>query len=100
LAILALQDALVTSAHALAGSLRAKSREFERVLKTGRTHLQDAVPITLGQEFSGMAENVAHAAREVERTGEALLELNLGATAVGTGLNAGDDYTELAVRNL
>jgi aspartate ammonia-lyase len=100
LAILAMQPGLLTNAHALANGLRAKSREFARVLKTGRTHLQDAVPITLGQEFSGYADSVALAARELERASEPLLELNLGATAVGTGLNAGDDYTELAVRNL
>jgi aspartate ammonia-lyase len=100
LAILALQGDLLTSAHALAAGLRAKSREFARVLKTGRTHLQDAVPITLGQEFGGYAASIAHAARELERSAEPLLELNLGATAVGTGLNAGDDYTDLAVRNL
>ena len=100
LAIASMQDGLVTSAHALANGLRGKSREFAHVLKTGRTHLQDAVPITLGQEFSGLAANVAQAARALEHTSEALLELNLGATAVGTGLNAGDDYTERAVRNL
>ena len=63
------------------------------MLKTGRTHLQDAVPITLGQEFGGYAANVAHAAGDVARASTQLLELNLGATAVGTGLNAGDDYT-------
>ena len=100
LAILSMQDDLVTAAHALATGLRAKSLQFAEVLKTGRTHLQDAVPITLGQEFGGMAANVAQAARELEHTTEQLLELNLGATAVGTGLNAGDDYTELAIRNL
>ena len=63
------------------------------MLKTGRTHLQDAVPITLGQEFGGYAANVAHAPTDVEHASEQLRELNLGATAVGTGLNAGDDYT-------
>jgi aspartate ammonia-lyase len=100
LAILSMQAELLTSAHALANGLRSKSREFAHVLKTGRTHLQDAVPITLGQEFSGYAANIALAGRELERASEPLLELNLGATALGTGLNAGDDYTELAVRNL
>ena len=79
----------------------SKARAFARVLKTGRTHLQDAVPITLGQEFSGYAANVRHAA---ERAGSgrlrALHELNLGATAVGTGLNAGDDFTHASIANL
>ena len=70
----------------------AKSRAFADVLKVGRTHLQDAVPITLGQEFSGYASSIARGADDVERAATQLLELNLGATAVGTGLNAGDDY--------
>ena len=58
------------------------------------------MPITLGQEFSGFAANIAHAAKEVERSARQLLELNLGATAVGTGLNAGNDFTASAVANL
>jgi aspartate ammonia-lyase len=70
------------------------------VLKIGRTHLQDAVPITVGQEFSGYASNVRHAAGELERNADSLHEMNLGATAVGTGLNAGTDVTEAAIRNL
>jgi len=100
LALVAMLPALEHAARQLADGLEAKSREFAGVLKTGRTHLQDAVPITLGQEFSGFAANVAHGAADVERAAEQLLELNLGATAVGTGLNAGDDYTERAVANL
>ena len=100
LALLGLGSGLQASALALGDGLAAKSREFGGILKTGRTHLQDAVPMTLGQEFGGYAANVVHAAREVERAAEQLLELNLGATAVGTGLNAGDDYTDAAVRNL
>ena len=74
-----------------------RPRLSRTILKTGRTHLQDAVPITLGQEFGGFAANVRHAAEEVDRTSGQLLELNLGASAVGTGLNAGDDYTREAV---
>jgi aspartate ammonia-lyase len=100
LAILfALKDLLTASA-GLSDRLAAKSREFAAILKTGRTHLQDAVPITLGQEFGGYAANVAHATGDLERTASQLHELNLGATAVGTGLNAGDDYTRLAIGNL
>ena len=93
LAILFVLRDVLDAARRLADGLAAKAREFAAILKTGRTHLQDAVPITLGQEFSGYAANVAHAARDLERTAEQLHELNLGATAVGTGLNAGDDYT-------
>jgi aspartate ammonia-lyase len=100
LALLAMLPDLLAAARELAEGLAAKAAEFETVLKTGRTHLQDAVPMTLGQEFGGFAANVAHAAKEVERSAKQLLELNLGSTAVGTGLNAGNDYTTHAIRNL
>ena len=100
LAILFVLRDVLASARALAGGLAAKSRAFATVLKTGRTHLQDAVPITLGQEFGGFAANVAHAADDLERTAQQLHELNLGATAVGTGLNAGDDYVRAAIAQL
>jgi aspartate ammonia-lyase len=100
LAIMGMVPDLLTAASALAGGLSAKSAEFAGILKTGRTHLQDAVPITLGQEFGGYAANVVHAGGDVAGTATQLLELNLGATAVGTGLNAGTDFTDLAVRNL
>jgi aspartate ammonia-lyase len=93
-------SALVVAARALADSLARKAVEFADVLKTGRTHLQDAVPITLGQEFSGYAECVRRGARDVAAASEQLYELNIGATAVGTGLNAGDDYRRLVVANL
>ena len=100
LAILAALADLSGAAAALADSLERKRDEFRAVLKTGRTHLQDAVPITLGQEFGGFAANVRHAIADVERTATQLHELNLGATALGTGLNAGDDYTARAIAHL
>jgi aspartate ammonia-lyase len=100
LALLAMVPDLLAAGRELAEGLAARAAEFAAVLKTGRTHLQDAVPITLGQEFGGFAANVAHAAKEVERSAKQLLELNLGSTAVGTGLNAGNDYTTHAIRNL
>jgi aspartate ammonia-lyase len=100
LALLFVLRDLLTAARALANGLTGKSREFAGILKTGRTHLQDAVPITLGQEFGGYAANVSHAAAELERTADQLHELNLGATAVGTGLNAGDDYAREAIARL
>jgi aspartate ammonia-lyase len=100
LALLMMLPDLLDSARDLADGLREKSAEYAHVLKTGRTHLQDAVPITAGQELGGYAANVAHAAAQVERAWEGLRELNLGATAVGTGLNAGADYTMLAIENL
>jgi aspartate ammonia-lyase len=100
LAILLTLPAARASALVLAGALEAKAAEFTRVLKTGRTHLQDAVPITLGQEFGGYAANVHHAVRELDHAAESLHELNLGATALGTGLNAGDAVTNRAIANL
>jgi aspartate ammonia-lyase len=92
--------ALVRAARDLADSLAAKADEFTNVLKVGRTHLQDAVPITLGQEFGGFAACIHRGADNVQRSAEELLELNLGATAVGTGLNAGEPYRARVVANL
>ncbi len=100
LALLAGAAPLVAAAHALVESLARKADELADVLKTGRTHLQDAVPITLGQEFSGWAECVRRGAEDVAQAAEQLHELNIGATAVGTGLNAGDDYRRLVVQHL
>ena len=100
LALLDMLPALVASAGALGDSLERKSAEFSHVLKTGRTHLQDAVPITLGQEFEGYAANVRTGIAGVEAAAAGLRELNLGSTALGTGLNAGDDYTRLAIEQL
>jgi aspartate ammonia-lyase len=100
LALLIGAGPLTVSARELADSLARKADEFAGVLKTGRTHLQDAVPITLGQEFGGYAACVRRGADDVEEAAEQLRELNIGATAVGTGLNAGDDYRRLVVENL
>jgi aspartate ammonia-lyase len=97
LALLMASAGLVESGRELARALDEKAIAFQEVLKTGRTHLQDAVPMTLGQEFGGFAANVARGADDVERERDQLRELNLGATAVGTGLNAGDDYVERAI---
>ena len=100
LALLLAHPWLVEAARALADSFGRKANSFAAVLKVGRTHLQDAVPITLGQEFSGYAACIDRAADDVEHASEGLKELNLGATAVGTGLNAGDDYAERAIANV
>jgi aspartate ammonia-lyase len=88
---------LVAAARALADSLSRKAGEFSNLLKTGRTHLQDAVPITLGQEFSGFADCVRRGADDIDAAKAQLMELNIGATAVGTGLNAGDAYRQAIV---
>ena len=100
LALLTIHAALVASAGALAVSLERKAKAFDGVLKVGRTHLQDAVPMTLGQEFGGYADCLARAVDGLQHAAKALHELNLGATAVGTGLNAGEEYAALAIRHL
>ena len=100
LALLLGHARLVASARALAGAFDAKADAFATLLKVGRTHLQDAVPMTLGQEFGGYAACIARGADDVEHAASQLMELNLGATAVGTGLNAGDDYTAEAIATL
>ena len=91
---------LVSSARQLHAALESKSREFGSILKVGRTHLQDAVPITFGEVFGGYAACIERGADEVESASDQLMELNLGATAVGTGLNAGSSYAEAAIANL
>jgi aspartate ammonia-lyase len=100
LALLLNHGALVDATRALAAALEAKGREFSGVLKVGRTHLQDAVPITLGQVFGGYAACLLRAAEDLDTASEHLKELNLGATAVGTGLNASRAYGERAVAHL
>jgi aspartate ammonia-lyase len=100
LALLLGAQPLVQAARDLAGSLDRKAGAFAHVLKTGRTHLQDAVPMTLGQEFSGYAASVSRGADDVAAASEQLQELNIGATAIGTGLNAGEDYRRRVVDNL
>ena len=100
LALLIGLEPLLAAASLLGAALGRKAAEFDGILKVGRTHLQDAVPITLGQEFSGFQASVDAGAAGVASGAEGLRELNLGATAVGTGLNAGDDYVRLVVANL
>ncbi|HEY8562465.1 MAG TPA: lyase family protein [Pyrinomonadaceae bacterium] len=79
---------------------RKKAKEFAAVKKSGRTRLHDAVPITLGEEFGAYAENLRRAARRLEDCEPALLEIQLGGTAVGTGINAHPDYAPRAVKKL
>ena len=100
LALLLGTAALAHEARALAESLAKKGDEFKDVIKTGRTHLQDAVPITLGQEFSGFAACIERGGRDITEAARQLEELNIGATAVGTGLNAGEDFRRAVIENL
>lgn len=85
---------LYTSFEALIATLLAKARELDHVVKAGRTHLQDAVPIRLGQEFRAYAVSLRKGIDKLRRAAESLLELNLGATAVGTGLLAEPKYID------
>ncbi|MEX2221872.1 MAG: class II fumarate hydratase [Candidatus Rokuibacteriota bacterium] len=92
------EDRLIPAVDQLRETLRAKAREFRDVVKIGRTHLQDAVPLTLGQEISGWASQLDHGLEHVRATLPHLRELALGGTAVGTGLNAPRDFGERAAR--
>jgi len=86
---------LLPALNALRATLSGKASAFGAIVKIGRTHLQDATPLTLGQEFSGYAAQLAHASAHIEATLPHALELALGGTAVGTGLNT---HPEFAVR--
>jgi fumarate hydratase, class II len=99
-AALGTRDRLLPAARALRASLAAKATQFAAIVKTGRTHLQDAVPITLGQEFSGYAEQMSLGIGRVESALGGIMALPLGGTAVGTGLNAPAGFGELACEEL
>ena len=87
-AVLELDEHLLPEAEALAAAVEKKSSEWRDVVKTGRTHLQDAVPLTVGEEWSGYAQQIRDALRVIRASETALFELAAGGTAVGTGLNA------------
>jgi fumarate hydratase class II len=96
----AIEEDLVPSLDKLRGALRAKSREFDGIVKSGRTHLMDATPIRLGQEFSGYAAQVDHGIARAARARDALMELALGGTAVGTGLNRKPEFPGRAIASI
>jgi fumarate hydratase class II len=91
---------LVDAVKALSDSFRRKADEFADVVKIGRTHLQDAVPMTVGQEFDGFAVQMKKGAERLERTMANLEELALGGTAVGTGLNAHPEFAAKAIAGI
>ncbi|MBG9387452.1 class II fumarate hydratase [Caenimonas aquaedulcis] len=95
-----IRNKLQPSLMKLKATLAGKAEEFRDVVKIGRTHLQDATPLTLGQEFSGYAAQLEQADRHLHATLPHLCELALGGTAVGTGLNAPDGYAEKAAAEL
>jgi aspartate ammonia-lyase len=91
---------LVAALGALKEALSAKADELATVLKMGRTQLQDAVPMTLGQELAAFATTTGEDIDRLEETSRLLLEVNLGGTAIGTGINADPEYPQLVVREL
>jgi fumarate hydratase class II len=99
-AVTALRREMLPRVAALRDTLRRKSEAFKDIVKIGRTHLQDATPLTLGQEFSGYVAQLDHAMAHVEAALPHLCELALGGTAVGTGLNAHPEYAERVARRL
>jgi aspartate ammonia-lyase len=100
LATLATLPGFLSALDRLADALLAKGRQFDHVLKSGRTHLQDATPIRLGQEFTAYGVTVARHRRKLEQAAEWLRELNIGGTAVGTGINAEESYPASMVKHL
>lgn len=84
----------------LQDAFSAKAREFDKVLKMGRTHLQDAVPMSLGSEFNGWATTIGEEILRIKESSNLLREINLGATAIGTKVNAPPNYPEIAVGHL
>lgn len=93
----ALRESLVPALGELADALSAKAKEFDGIVKIGRTHLQDATPIRLGQALSGLAHQARLGALRAEKGIKALRELPLGGTAVGTGINSHPDFARLAI---
>src|SRR6266700_1052819 len=95
-----LKKRLAAMLEKLQGALETKAKEFWEIIKIGRTHLMDATPIRLGQEFSGYAQQVAYARARAEKAVDVLRELALGGTAVGTGLNRHVDLPGKMMRHL
>jgi fumarate hydratase, class II len=100
LATLATLPKTLAALDRLARSLLAKGQQFDDIVKSGRTHLQDATPIRLGQEFTAYGHTVARHRQKLEEAADWLRELNIGGTAVGTGINAEEEYPGLMVQQL
>ncbi len=91
---------LIPAVEALQKTLAAKAKDFETIIKIGRTHLMDAVPLTLGQEFSGYAQQLENGIARVKMSLDGIYELALGGTAVGTGLNTHPDFADKAAARI
>ncbi|HBQ98930.1 MAG TPA: class II fumarate hydratase, partial [Cyanobacteria bacterium UBA11691] len=99
-AVLALHQHLIPKVTKMRDALQKKSEAFADIVKIGRTHLQDAVPLTLGQEFSGYGVQLTADLKRIEQTLPDLYELALGGTAVGTGLNAPKGFAQMVARKI
>lgn len=93
-------EQLISSLTKLVAAFRAKGKEFDHIIKMGRTQLQDAVPMTLGQEFEAYAAQLEHEIGNLENQAQGLLEINMGATAIGTGICTDPDYAPLCTELL
>ena len=99
-AVAELKESLVPAVELLRNSLQKKASEFSSLVKTGRTHLQDAVPLTLGQEISGWVSQLEHSLERIQSLLPHLYELPIGGTAVGTGLNAHPEFSQKICQQL
>jgi fumarate hydratase class II len=95
-----IKDELLPAVSALAEDLESKARQWDKIVKIGRTHLQDATPIRLGQEFSGFAAQMRHSEERLHRALHTLGELAIGGTAVGTGINCHEDFGSMVSAEL
>ena len=98
--VLELQTQLIPAIKKLKTTLENKTKEFEEIIKIGRTHLQDATPLTLGQEFSAYVDMLEKALNQINDSMKYICELAIGGTAVGTGLNAHPDFSHLVCESL
>ena len=99
-ALISIREDLIPALEKLKAALEEKSREFDDVVKTGRTHLQDATPIRLGQEFAGYAGQIERGIERVKKAQEDLTEVALGGTAVGTGVNTHPEFAQRVCQKL
>ncbi|MBI9057527.1 MAG: aspartate ammonia-lyase [Labilibaculum sp.] len=100
IALILMNEDLVIGLKSLVEGFRAKGEEFKDVIKMGRTQLQDAVPMTLGQEFEAWAVNLEEEVERLNQNAKLFLEVNMGATAIGTGINSEPDYSDKCVKHL
>ena len=99
-AAVAIKNHLLPAVQAMAAELESKAKAWDKIVKIGRTHLADATPIRLGQEFSGYASQLRHAEERLNRSVQTLGELALGGTAVGTGINCHEEFGKLVAAEL